>query len=91
MLPWIAALLYLAPINLITFRVWGADKLAAVAGQRRTSEATLLTLCALGGWPGGFLAAHLYRHKTSKQAFINKVCAVVAFQVVVIGWLIIRL
>lgn len=88
---WIAALIYISAINLITFQVWGADKQAAIAGYRRVPEARLLTLCALGGGPGGFIAAHIFRHKTSKQAFIYKAYAVVAAQVAVICWLIVSL
>ncbi len=45
------------------------DKSAAQNGQWRTSEATLLTLGLLGGWPGAIVAQQTLRHKSSKMSF----------------------
>ena len=88
---WILIALYLALINLVTFAVWRADKRKAVKRQSRIRESTLLTLCALGGWPGAIVSAQLYRHKTSKLAFIYKVYFVVAVQIAVLCCAIVRL
>lgn len=84
MLIWIILAIYLVTINLVTYRVWVLDKVRAKRRERRVSEAMLLKLCALGGWPGGIMAAQAFRHKTSKLAFIRKVIFVVFVQVVVV-------
>ena len=80
MILWLVSLVYICLINLITFHVWALDKKYAVARQRRVPESTLLTLCAVGGWPMGMIGSHVLRHKSSKKAFIHKVYVVVAFQ-----------
>ena len=59
----------LVVLNLVTFAVFGWDKLCARAGQRRVSEHALLTLMAVGGSPGGWAAMLLFRHKTQKASF----------------------
>jgi len=76
-LGWLAAL-YLAA-SLLCFIAYALDKSAAVAGRRRISERTLLTLGFIGGWPGGLLAQQLLRHKTRKASFLIAfwVCVVV--------------
>ena len=55
--------------NLLTFLIYGGDKLAARKGWRRVPETTLLLFGALGGWLGALLAQQLFRHKTQKQPF----------------------
>ena len=60
---------YLLLINLILFIMMGRDKAAAQAGARRTPEATLFALAALGGSLGGTLGMVFFRHKTRKIAF----------------------
>ena len=59
----------LVVLNLVTFAVFGWDKLCARAGRRRVSEHALLTLMAVGGSPGGWAAMLLFRHKTQKASF----------------------
>ena len=59
----------LGAMNLLTFLVFGWDKLAAIDGRSRVSERALLTLAALGGSPGALLARPVFRHKTRKQPF----------------------
>ena len=56
-------------VSLITFFAYLLDKRAAIQGTWRTSERTLQLLGLLGGWPGGYLAQRLLRHKSSKRAF----------------------
>lgn len=63
------AALVLGVLNLLTFLVFGWDKLAAVDGRSRVPERLLLLLAALGGSPGALLARPVFRHKTRKQPF----------------------
>lgn len=61
--------MWLLLVNLLTFLIYGGDKLAARKGWRRVPEATLLLFGALGGWLGALAAQQLFRHKTQKQPF----------------------
>jgi uncharacterized membrane protein YsdA (DUF1294 family) len=52
------------------------------------SEATLLGVALIGGSPGAFVAMMLFRHKTSKPAFLVPFALIVALQVgLVVAWL----
>lgn len=55
----------------ITFFAYAFDKTAAVRGNWRTQEGTLLGLGLLCGWPGALLAQKGLRHKSSKKSFRN--------------------
>jgi len=66
--PWSVVLAY-AFMSGLTFVAYAHDKDAAQRGQWRTGEGTLILLGLLGGWPGGFVAQELLRHKTKKQPF----------------------
>ena len=55
--------------SLICFCLYAFDKSAAIAGRRRISELSLLTLGIFGGWPGAILAQQILRHKTKKPKF----------------------
>jgi uncharacterized membrane protein YsdA (DUF1294 family) len=61
--------LFFSAVNLVTFLAYYFDKNAAIHHRQRTSEFTLLALGALGGWPAGYLAQQLFRHKTKKIKF----------------------
>jgi uncharacterized membrane protein YsdA (DUF1294 family)/cold shock CspA family protein len=56
-------------LSIISLLAYALDKSAALAGRWRTSEQTLLLLGLAGGWPGGLVARHLLRHKSSKASF----------------------
>ena len=45
----ICVLLYLAAINIVSFIVYGIDKLKAKNGKWRVSEVTMLLLAIVGG------------------------------------------
>ncbi|MEN8148930.1 MAG: DUF1294 domain-containing protein [Planctomycetota bacterium] len=63
-------------LNLFTFLAFGWDKRRARKNASRTPEGTLLTLSFLGGFPGGWIAMNLFRHKTRKVSFKLKMLAV---------------
>ncbi|WP_458791022.1 DUF1294 domain-containing protein [Yoonia sp. MH D7] len=55
--------------NVLVFLRYGWDKLAAVHGYWRVSEAELLLLAFLGGPIGAKFAQGVFRHKATKQPF----------------------
>ena len=61
--------IYLGIINLLTFLLFGIDKLKAKKNYSRISEKGLFILCFLGGGTGGFLGMYLFKHKTKKWYF----------------------
>jgi uncharacterized membrane protein YsdA (DUF1294 family) len=64
-----AVLVWLAVSNLIAFLLFGWDKFQAGRSGSRVSERLLILAGALGGWPGGWIAMQLFRHKTAKAGF----------------------
>ena len=62
-------LYYLIVINIVTFLVYGMDKLKAKQGSWRISEATLLILAIIGGSIGALLGMKVWRHKTQHKKF----------------------
>jgi uncharacterized membrane protein YsdA (DUF1294 family) len=56
-------------INIITFFVYGLDKLKAVNHWWRIPEWVLLGLAAAGGAFGAYLGMLVFRHKTLKPLF----------------------
>ncbi|MGL4207476.1 MAG: DUF1294 domain-containing protein, partial [Aeromonadaceae bacterium] len=67
---WPVELLWLyIGVSLVTFFAYLLDKRAAMRGAWRTPERTLQLLGLMGGWPGGYLAQRLLRHKCSKRSF----------------------
>jgi uncharacterized membrane protein YsdA (DUF1294 family)/cold shock CspA family protein len=56
-------------VSLFTLLAYALDKYRAKNARWRISESTLHLLDAAGGWPGGFAAQRLFRHKTSKLSF----------------------
>ena len=76
---------YLIGINLAAFVAFGVDKMLAEARRRRIAEDTLLLLALLGGSPGAFLGRRLFRHKTRKQPFSNRLRGVAILQLVLLA------
>ena len=56
-------------VSVLTFVIYGGDKMAARKGWHRVPESTLLVLGLVGGWPGAVVGQQLFRHKTQKQPF----------------------
>lgn len=71
--------------SLAAFVTFWLDKQRAVTGGRRVPEHLLHLLALVGGWPGAWLAARCFRHKTRKLRFRVVFCAIVLCHVVVGG------
>lgn len=77
-------------MSVVAFAAYGIDKRAARDGGRRISEATLLMMGLLGGWPGALLARRRFRHKTRKQPFrtLFWLSVVANVALVAVGWML---
>ena len=62
-------LYYLIAINIVTLIVYGIDKVKAMKGKWRISEATLLLLASIGGSVGAWLGMKTWHHKTMHKKF----------------------
>lgn len=63
------AVIYLAAINIVTFFLYGIDKLKAKRSKWRISEATLIWLSIFGGSIGAWLGMKAWHHKTQHKKF----------------------
>ena len=71
-------------INVLTFLVYGIDKLKAKQGSWRISEATLLLLAVLGGSIGALLGMQVWHHKTMHKKFKYGLPLILLVQIVFI-------
>lgn len=78
---------FLLIANLITFGVFGFDKLQAKRHQWRISENALLAL-SLIGLAGAAFGMVIFNHKVSKKSFLVKFFLVVLIDVVLLYRLI---
>jgi uncharacterized protein len=62
-------LYWLSFVSLIALICMGVDKASSKMRKKRISEATFWILSAFGGFPGVFLGALFFHHKTSKPSF----------------------
>jgi uncharacterized membrane protein YsdA (DUF1294 family) len=69
-LSWRIALLDPVAASLVSMAAFGLDKHRARTGRWRIPETTLHLLGLAGGFPGGFLAMRLFRHKRRKLSFV---------------------
>ena len=76
----IVLLVYFAAMNVLALVAMGRDKRFAQRGERRTPEATLLSLAVLGGSIGALLGMLVFRHKTKHPAFFVGIPAIVLIQ-----------
>jgi uncharacterized membrane protein YsdA (DUF1294 family) len=79
--------LYLIAINVITFVVYGIDKIKAKEHWWRISEATLLLLAAFGGSLGAWAGMYVFHHKTKHKKFKWGVPAILLLQLALLWWL----
>ena len=73
--------LYLFGINLITFIIYGIDKLKAKKGKWRTPESTLLLLAIVGGSIGAWCGMKVWHHKTMHKKFRYGIPLIIAIQI----------
>ena len=85
-LPMILAAAYIL-LSLIAYVMYCVDKAAASRGYRRTPENTLHFVDLLGGWPGGLVAQHQFRHKTVKASFQFTFWLTVLVNLAIAAWL----
>lgn len=79
--------IYLA-FSLLTYAAYWKDKRAAQSDRRRIPEMSLLVLGAVGGWPGGFVAQQVLRHKTRKLSFLILFWASAALNIALLSWIL---
>ena len=77
----LVVLIILGVINLLAFVMYGLDKRYAKNGQWRIPEANLITVAALYGALGAFLAMQLFRHKTKHLKFTITVPLLLILQI----------
>lgn len=83
-------LLYLLIINAAGFLVMTADKLFAKKAMWRVPERNLMGIAAIGGSIGVWAAMYIVRHKTKHMKFVIGVPAILALQVGIILYFILR-
>ena len=79
---------YFAAINLLTFTLWGIDKVKATARQWRIPEKMLYLLIIAGGGMGALSGMLLFRHKTRKPLF--RIAAMVSVFVYLVIWAFVK-
>ena len=67
-------------VNVITFMVYGIDKLKAKKGKWRVPEATLLLLAVVGGSVGAWCGVRVWHHKTMHAKFKYGIPLIMAMQ-----------
>ena len=78
---------YLLAINIATFLLYGIDKYKAKKGKWRISEATLLTMAAIGGSIGAWAGMRLWHHKTMHKKFKYGIPVIIILQVTLVAYL----
>lgn len=77
-------LIYLAVVNILTFIVFGVDKMNAKFNRQRVRIVTLLGLAFIGGSVGALIGMYGFHHKTKKAYFTVGVPLILLMQVVVL-------
>ncbi len=83
----LAALVYLALVNVIAFAVYGADKRRAKKDKRRVPEKTLFLLAIIGGSVGALAGMYTFRHKTRHWYFVWGIPSILVIQIALTVWL----
>ena len=78
---------YLLAVNIATFFLYGIDKYKAKKGKWRISEATLLTMAAIGGSIGAWAGMRLWHHKTMHKKFKYGIPLILIMQIALVAYL----
>ena len=78
---------YLLAVNIVTFLLYGIDKYKAKKGRWRISEATLLTMAAIGGSIGAWAGMRLWHHKTMHKKFKYGIPLIIIMQIALVAYL----
>ena len=81
-------LIYLAVINVVTFFLYGIDKLKAKHSRWRISEAMLIWLSVFGGSIGAWFGMKIWHHKTQHKKFQYGIPLIMIVEIVLIGWIL---
>ena len=84
-------IIYLAAVNVVTFFMYGIDKLKAKRSKWRISEATLLWMAVIGGSIGAWLGIKIWHHKTMHKKFKYGVPAIIILQIAGIIYIAMKL
>ena len=79
---------YLLAVNIATFLLYGIDKYKAKKSKWRISEATLLTMAAIGGSIGAWAGMRLWHHKTMHKKFKYGIPLIIIMQVALAVYLL---
>ena len=79
---------YLLAVNIVTFLLYGIDKYKAKKGKWRISEATLLTMAAIGGSIGAWAGMRFWHHKTMHKKFKYGIPVIIIMQVALAVYLL---
>ena len=77
-------LYYLIAINVVTFIVYGIDKLKAKKQAWRIPESVLIMLAVIGGSIGAWLGMKVFHHKTLHNKFRYGVPIILFLQVALV-------
>ena len=79
---------YLLAVNITSFLLYGIDKFKAKKNLWRISEATLLTMAAIGGSIGAWAGMRLWHHKTMHKKFKYGIPVIIILQVALAVYLL---
>ena len=74
---------YLIIINILSFILYGIDKLKAIKKKERISEKTLILIGILGASIGSLIGMNLFRHKTKKLKFIISLPLILIIHIII--------
>lgn len=84
-------LILYAMINVVSFTLYGMDKLRAKKNRWRIRERVLLGAAWLMGGVGALVGMHLFRHKTKHAVFVISVPLAAVLQLALVAYAVFRL
>ena len=81
-------LLYIGIINILTFILYGIDKLKAKKSKWRIPESTLIGIAIIGGSIGAWLGMKVWHHKTLHKKFKYGIPFIIVAQIALCFYLL---